>query len=136
MNPVKVILVLLALLAAYVAVEQFGRSRARPPESVKTFDTYMAWQTTHRYARQLERDGQRFILLAGPNAGLLPSGPPTYVFDSAGQLIDWTSDSGDDSRFQKEWLNNRDVRTISIDEARAKLTAGTGARATTRVTQH
>lgn len=33
----------------------------------------------------------------------LPSGPPAYVFDSKGKLIDWSGDTGDDPGFREKW---------------------------------
>ena len=34
---------------------------------------------------------------------LLPSGPPIYIFDADGNLIDFVSDSGDSPSFYKKW---------------------------------
>jgi hypothetical protein len=56
--------------------------------------------------RLTKNDGATTYYLAhGPiRAPLaLPSGPPVYVFDQAGKLIDYTKDSGDDPRFAKAW---------------------------------
>ena len=33
----------------------------------------------------------------------LPSGPPAYLFDSAGRLADFTLDVGDSTRFQQDY---------------------------------
>ena len=42
-----------------------------------------------------------------------PSGPPCYMFDSKGNLVDWTMDIGDDGRYQRKWGQvNRDGTTI------------------------
>jgi len=37
--------------------------------------------------------------------GFLPSGAAMLVYDADGKLIDKTSDSGDDGRFQRKWLS-------------------------------
>ncbi len=33
----------------------------------------------------------------------VPSSPAAYVFDQAGQMVEWCPDSGDDEGFQKKW---------------------------------
>ena len=33
----------------------------------------------------------------------VPSGPAAYVFDETGKMIQWSRDTGDDARFQKQW---------------------------------
>lgn len=33
----------------------------------------------------------------------LPSGPAANVFDDQGRLVDWSADTGDDSRFPNNW---------------------------------
>src|ERR1044071_6550373 len=48
-------------------------------------------------------EGQHYIELIGHSpTGLLivPSGPPRYVFDAKGNLVDWTQDDGDDPEFR------------------------------------
>jgi len=34
---------------------------------------------------------------------LLPSGSSAYVFAQSGQLVDWSADIGDDSKFDERW---------------------------------
>jgi hypothetical protein len=47
----------------------------------------------------------------------LASGAPTYIFDAKGNLVDFTYDLGDDSRFQKRWNYAWDKRKkISLHE--------------------
>src|SRR5262245_20975288 len=33
----------------------------------------------------------------------IASGPPAYIFTTAGRLVDWTKDRGDDNRFASNW---------------------------------
>jgi hypothetical protein len=42
-------------------------------------------------------DGNEFLLLVGESRAFprFPSGPPHYVFDRTGALVDWVPDSGD-----------------------------------------
>lgn len=55
-------------------------------------------------AFSLQINGKLYIELVGPtpSALVLPSGPPAYVFDD-GQLVEWTSDLGDDPDFASRW---------------------------------
>src|SRR4051794_28400504 len=100
----QTVLVLVLLFAGYIAVEAICACRANPPATVQTFDSYLQWQTKPRGVRLQDLGGQTYVLMYGPNAGLFPSGPPIYVFDWSGRLVDWTTDSGDDPRFQSKWL--------------------------------
>lgn len=36
----------------------------------------------------------------------MPSGPPMYIFNKEGILIDYTIDSGDDPEFKDKWLKD------------------------------
>jgi len=49
-------------------------------------------------------NGSSYTIWSGPTKEIyLPSGPPVYVFDSAGKLLDWSRDSGDDPTFLQKW---------------------------------
>ena len=53
---------------------------------------------------------------------LIPSGPPVYIFDEAGVLVDWTSDVGDDPDFSRTWGKWGDPssrRPLTKDQAMA-----------------
>jgi hypothetical protein len=120
---VKIILVLVLLFAAYVAVEVICQCRAKPPATVQTLDDYLKWQTKHRRIELQQSGGQEFVVMQGPNAGFVTSGPPVYVFDASGRLIDWTTDCGDDPRFQQKWFVGRQAREVSVEEARRHVAA-------------
>ena len=48
--------------------------------------------------------GRDYILATAPMVEwALQSGPPMYVFDSQGRLLDYTLDSGDDPAFMNRW---------------------------------
>lgn len=50
-----------------------------------------------------------------PGVFALPSGPPIYIFDRAGTLVDWTPDSGEDPDFGRAWSSDAEVE-IGISE--------------------
>jgi hypothetical protein len=49
--------------------------------------------------------GQEYLAAWGPMRAwwTLPSGGPVYIFDSRGQLVDWSPDTGDDEAFLRRW---------------------------------
>jgi hypothetical protein len=54
--------------------------------------------------RHVTTKGRDYILATAPlMRWATPSGPPMYVFDSEGRLLDYTLDSGDDPRFMEKW---------------------------------
>ena len=124
---IKTILVLLLAFAAYIAVEVICQCRAKPPATVQNLEQYLGWQTGHRRAELQESGGQTFVVMHGPLASLVPSGPPVYVFDSTGRLVDWTTDSGDDPRFHEKWFGrNRNAREVSAEDARQRVARSGG----------
>jgi hypothetical protein len=54
-------------------------------------------------------DATTFYLTYGPvRAPLaLVSGPPVYVFDGSGKLLDYAQDSGEDATFARAWPSPR-----------------------------
>jgi hypothetical protein len=56
---------------------------------------------------QSDVDGHRYVVvwISTPKvAGHISSGPPAYVFDSDGALVDWSADIGDDGKIWEKWL--------------------------------
>jgi hypothetical protein len=103
LKTLKPILIVALLIGGCVAFERIDRSRNTPPATVQMFDDYMKWQTKHRHVSEWRSDGEWYVLMSGPHAGVLPSGSTVYVFNSSGRMVDWTLDGGDDSRFQERW---------------------------------
>lgn len=62
--------------------------------------------------------GNEYLAITGEVIAFpkFPSGPPIYVFDRDRRLVDWTSDSGDDSDWWRRWPGLRHERTISREE--------------------
>lgn len=66
-------------------------------------------------------DSVDYYVAFGPIKALLalPSGPPAYVFDSKGKMIDWSSDIGDDSHFSDKWKQRwqkDNIKDISLSD--------------------
>lgn len=68
----------------------------------------------------MAKDGTNYYAAIGPvRAPLaLVSGPPVYVFDRSGTMVDWTLDNGEDPRFQKAWsaFSEKRISIAELDE--------------------
>lgn len=81
---------------------------------------YLAWGRPPMRVMRIEKEGSAFYVAYGPVDDTwlrFPSGPPGYVFDASGKLIDWSSDTGDDAGFQLEW-RDRPHEEVSIEHLR------------------
>jgi len=96
----------------------------KPPAAVKDFESYLREMRPPSELMVLQEKG-KLILVATGNcsflAGLhIPSGPPQYVFDSNGTLIDWVDDCGDGTSWFPGTLTPL-VKRLTVPEARAWL---------------
>lgn len=102
---VAIVLVLLILIVGWVSLEIRNYRRIAPGENAQHLDLFLKNMPPidSIYARQ--SGGTTYLEVVGtlPPLPSLPSGPPTYIFDSTGSLVDWTSDYGDDSAFERRW---------------------------------
>lgn len=91
----------------WIASEVFYARSKQPSGLTNVADYYDRFGAPTRIA-QFDRDGTTFYHLSGhlprlPLALAFPSSPPAYVFDSSGHFVEWSSDPGDDSRYQQRW---------------------------------
>ena len=118
----KSLLGFVALAAVYFAVVLFDRSTTKPGTRGQSIDGFLQSKRTTQKMERLEKENQQYIFVTGRMTPLwfvtIPSGPPCYVFDANGQLIDWTVDVGDDPRFQEKWPSSLRRGNISIEDAR------------------
>jgi hypothetical protein len=86
-----------------------------------TLADHLARRPAAEQGRVFVADGQKYLALLGPIQVLprLPSGWPVYVFDSAGRLVDWTPDDGDDEEFTRRWAGAFAGRAVTPDEVAA-----------------
>ncbi len=52
-----------------------------------------------------------------PPLFVITSSSAAYVFDESGNLVDWSSDTGDDPSFVNQWWSGR-TEVVSVEELR------------------
>lgn len=110
------------VIAAWFLFELIAPQCAVPPSSVTTFDQFVEWKPRPRLSLNQRGDETVLVAVGGFNGLALRSGPPCYVFDRTGRLIEWSRDMGDDSRFSGRGVPLR--RALTIDDARAWMNSG------------
>jgi hypothetical protein len=105
------LLVIVVLVAAALTAEWWMRRRAVPPGHVADIVTFLSWKPgVERFV--VVNDGTaEHVIARAPGAGLFPSGPSAYVFDTGGKLVDWSADTGDDRPFVARWRVDEADRT-------------------------
>lgn len=91
------------------------------PDPNESFEQSAERHEFERIFRLENQDGTFYMAEAPwPPADVLQSGPPVFVFDSTGRLVDWTSDSGDAPSFTARWDKWR-ATEITLQQALAEL---------------
>lgn len=86
-------------------------------------------ERNHRMARlsmfHLGEDHYVLVVEKMANLCLLPSGPPCFVFDEDGDLVDWVHDSGDAPSFHQRWGSFEGERELDLDASWRLVEAAT-----------
>ena len=91
------------LIVSWLATEYLMHRRVVPPESVKSLQSFLAWQPSADQFEVIHADGGQHLIAWGHGGAILPSGPSAYVFDDSDRLVDWSSDIGDNPQFVEHW---------------------------------
>jgi hypothetical protein len=78
-----------------LAVGFLDFKRYQPPRGTTTLDQLVASLPETLKFAVVEQGGKQYVVWIGRPRGAIVSGPPVYVFDSNGSLVDWVADSGD-----------------------------------------
>ena len=105
-------LLLVVFLALHLALLAFCNvhymKEIKPPKDAR-LGTFPTSDKNVCCIREIEMDGKTYTVVWGrfdtnfKTFFALPSGPPAYVFNADKTLVDWCSDTGDDTRFMKKW---------------------------------
>lgn len=115
------------LLAVWVYSERKGASAVRPPVGGTNLIAFLEARPQPSQIRRFVHEGQMHIEVVGkPVASLLslPSGPPVYIFDERGALVDWSRDLGDSPSFVHKWGGFSNATAITIEEAKQLVNPG------------
>ncbi|TLD70204.1 hypothetical protein FEM03_13520 [Phragmitibacter flavus] len=91
-------------LCAWIGCE-VPHARSSSADGIAFYGQYRASMPEPQAMQKITKNGEDFYVCFGPVRMplILRSGPPAYVFDAHGNLVDWTLDTGDDSRFSSAW---------------------------------
>ena len=112
--PIGLIVVSALVARAY---RWYSPDPTAPPSQVTSISEFIEWQhETDWY--QFEHNGSEFVAVRTV-ALQWASGPPEYIFDRSGELVDWSRDLADDTKYSRKWRNRSDWRRMSSAEMRA-----------------
>lgn len=111
-----VTVVLVALLALWIVLLNRWANSIAP--GGETLAECLAKMPEPARIEVFTQDGQEYLLLWGETQAFprAPSGPPMYVFDRTGKLVDWVADSGDTDTWWKQWPGLTSRQQISRDK--------------------
>lgn len=106
------------LPVAYIAAAGTYLSRFTPAPGVKTYTQLKAQGVPLTRAVRVTNPANHVIVFGETALWTLPSGPPAYLFNESGELVDSTCDVGDSTTFQYEYnvYSGLDVDLQTIDK--------------------
>ncbi len=114
------------LLATWVCFEKKSANAVRPPAGATNLVAFLAARPQLAGIRKFTYNEKPHLEVIGrPHQSALsvPSGPPVYVFDETGALVDWSRDSGDQPSFTAKWGGFSNATPISVEDARQLVKA-------------
>jgi hypothetical protein len=110
-----IVLLIPAGLVGGFVLSQIRWHRINNPEGKFTnVGEYLAHGRLPARVTKVQRDGNTYFIAYGPMDYRIavPSGPAAYVFDQTGQMVDWSSDTGDDRTFMQRWFRSEEKSSI------------------------
>jgi hypothetical protein len=111
------LLVLASLVAGWLLWVILWAGSIKPGGS--TLAEHLAQRPKPERSRAAIVNGKQYLFLDGPweMFPCFPSGPPAYVFDRDGNLVDWTPIRGDSPNFDLRWPEYfGNAREVSAEE--------------------
>jgi len=116
-----ILLIAVILGVTWAITEWFALMEKAPRESDKNLVTFLESYSDVTDIAKLTIDGKPYIkVIRDVDSSILhlPSGPPVYIFDRSGVLVDWTLDLGDDPAFELRWGNTGSGVSIGSQQAK------------------
>jgi len=115
------IIALIAMLGCFVAFMVRGYIadyHIKPPDSKCTISELENKIGPPQHLAIIKNNNTQYLVWIGYVPSLtIRSGPPCYIFDERGKLVDWCSESGEGWPLQNLVDNAFDTSPISLDEA-------------------
>ncbi|HEV7406363.1 MAG TPA: hypothetical protein VGO11_25665 [Chthoniobacteraceae bacterium] len=117
---------LFGLLAAFVIGGEIRHNARVRPDGVHSVAEHLQrFGPPARIFRIQRADGVFFYFAGHMDSDApwlkLPSGPPAYIYDSRGRLVDWCGDSGDADQWVSRWLHAGTKTDVSVEEVRREI---------------
>src|SRR3989442_1328999 len=85
------VIVVVLLIATWIATEWLMYRRTVPPANVSNVDSFLKWRPGTEQFTILASDNRHLMATGAASGLLLPSGSSAYVFDGSGKLVDWSA---------------------------------------------
>lgn len=90
----------------------------RPPEDARSLEAFAAEMAPPAQLAMIEMDEATYFVWVGKQDRWFPgSGPPGYVFDRSGTLIDYSLDTGDDHHISAYMTASWKAQATTVAEA-------------------
>lgn len=125
-NVLIVTAILVCLFAAWIYSEKKSVQAVRPPKGGTNLVAFLQARPQPNQIRSFVHNGKVHVEVIGKpivSPLSLPSGPPAYIFDETGSLVDWSRDLGNNPSFTRKWGNFSNATPISAEEAKQLVKA-------------
>jgi hypothetical protein len=112
---------LVGLFGVWIYSEQKWVRAVCPPESATNLMVFLEARPHPQQILKFTYGGKTHIEVIGKPVTFflsLPSGPPAYIFNENGVLVDWSRDVGDNPSFGNRWGGFSNAITISVEESK------------------
>jgi len=113
--------VVIGLFVFWLLDERRSRKAVIPPDGLTNLVSFLEGRTNVARLRQFTNDGKVYVEVFAqypPSMLKLRSGPPTYIFDVSGGMVDWTADRGDATAFVRRWGGLSNATFITLEKAK------------------
>jgi hypothetical protein len=116
---ITALLVFGVIVGFWIGLPLYQKSKLALPSDVVTLAEFSVRMPKPEKVIAFEKNGSSYVEVIGSPPGFptVPSGPPTYIFDSTGHISYWTIDVGDSSQYWNNWQNRSNSREVSMREA-------------------
>lgn len=106
----------------YLFYENRINAKLEPPKANCTLVELAKHVAPPNHLAEVKQNGQQRLVWVGTVPRYtLRSGPPCYVFDQRGRLIDWVAETGEGSELDEIVIDAYNGSTLTLEEAKQKF---------------